>query len=947
VPNVPYTGVTDVTPSVQQPSDYFTQQATPNDFGAQVGQAVQGLGQAGVQAGEAGLEIATQRQTRVNNIAVDKAYNQFQDQTNASLAGDPNKPGDQGYFGLHGQAAVDARPGIVQSLEDNRQNIKSGLGNQAQELAFEEQSRRLSMNTGQRIDQKYEQEFNNAALLDNRAGQANRERSVAIDPYNEDNFQHQLADSLAKADAASAIQEGANQGTPAGKEVFAYNRAVNSQGIYASRAVALGNLDPAAGLAFMQQNSTQFDARVFHELSKEFRTKTDTAGDNAYVAGLFGQTGAAGGTAGVADAIHAQEHSTATSVSAKGARGEWQVEPATFRQIAQPGENIDIPADNEAVARRYIDGISRQSNVNGDPARIAVGYFSGPGNVAPAGSATPWIEDKNDKPDGTGTSTSAYVAGVLARLNGKGGDGSGVSPRSAALAAPSYPDESAIIQKVITDNPDPDVQARRLSMVKQALGTLRLATETDRRDLTNSLPDLQAAALGGNDITVPEDRIHRLLPPAQAAQWLEHLHVATQAGRVFKGVQWDTPEQVNAAYQDLSSGLGPISTMIRNKGITAPPGTAAPGSDQETPEAYKLRTSILHQFQQQVAARQAALSADPAGYVANNPVVAAKAAAIDPKNPATFEDYANASMATQESLGVAPSDRHVLGASQAAAISKQLMAADPATTDAGAQLDSIAKGYGKSWPQAFGDLVTLGKLPREYQILGSMDAPGQDTARVDFARALQATAKRGGSAQMEADAPPAEMANIKKGLDATIDTFRQTASVPGISGNIGLVSNVRDSVKQLATFYAIQGMDGNAALQKATDGILNEKYDFGSAAGLGTSARVPKGTLPRVEGAASGLVGGLKPEDLMPFRSSGDSGTDKLRQTDALRLVQRNAQWAPTEDDQGLFAYVKLNDGRNVPVKLANGNRLEMRFANLPQGTAAPAVPAASDVSMQ
>jgi hypothetical protein len=48
-------------------------------------------------------------------------------------------------------------------------------------------------------------------------------------------------------------------------------------------------------------------------------------------------------------------------------------------------------------------------------------------------------------------------------------------------------------------------------------------------------------------------------------------------------------------------------------------------------------------------------------------------------------------------------------------------------------------------------------------------------------------------------------------------------------------------------------------------------------------------------------------------------------------------QWAPTEDDQGLFAYVRMNDGRNVPVKLANGNRLEMRFDNLPKPMAAAA----------
>lgn len=97
--------------------------------------------------------------------------------------------------------------------------------------------------------------------------------------------------------------------------------------------------------------------------------------------------------------------------SVNGAVGNWQVLPSTFAQYARPGEKIDNPADNAAVGQRIVDDLYHK--YGGDPQRVAVGYFSGPGNVAPPGSPTPWIRDAVD---GNGQSTSNYVATVANRL---------------------------------------------------------------------------------------------------------------------------------------------------------------------------------------------------------------------------------------------------------------------------------------------------------------------------------------------------------------------------------------------------------------------------------------------------------------------------------------------------------------------------------------------------
>ena len=112
-------------------------------------------------------------------------------------------------------------------------------------------------------------------------------------------------------------------------------------------------------------------------------------------------------------AIYGQESGSGANpaTSTAGARGGMQIIPTTFNAYALPGEKIDNPDDNRAVGRRIIEDLYRRAN--GDPARVAVGYFSGPANMTPLAFATPWKEDRVDT---NGKSTSGYVSDVLDRL---------------------------------------------------------------------------------------------------------------------------------------------------------------------------------------------------------------------------------------------------------------------------------------------------------------------------------------------------------------------------------------------------------------------------------------------------------------------------------------------------------------------------------------------------
>lgn len=131
-------------------------------------------------------------------------------------------------------------------------------------------------------------------------------------------------------------------------------------------------------------------------------------------------SGTAAGLAALQNATFGQEsnYGANPSTSSAGAVGPMQVTPGTFAQYATPGEAINNPADNRAVGNRILE--SYYNKYNGDPARAAVAYYSGPGNVAPPDSPTPWIRDiSRDRNGNPIKPVSSYVSDVLDRM----GDG--------------------------------------------------------------------------------------------------------------------------------------------------------------------------------------------------------------------------------------------------------------------------------------------------------------------------------------------------------------------------------------------------------------------------------------------------------------------------------------------------------------------------------------------
>ncbi|MGY6240535.1 hypothetical protein ACW910_24135 (plasmid) [Burkholderia ambifaria] len=124
-------------------------------------------------------------------------------------------------------------------------------------------------------------------------------------------------------------------------------------------------------------------------------------------------------TSGLAGIFAQQE----TSGGKTDPNNPFQIQRPTFDRFAQPGESWSNVADRNAVAQRMLTKFNQ--DYGGDLGRIATAYFSGEGNVAPAGSPTPFLRNVSDR---NGKSVASYVGDILGRAGGG-------SPQSGPMAS--------------------------------------------------------------------------------------------------------------------------------------------------------------------------------------------------------------------------------------------------------------------------------------------------------------------------------------------------------------------------------------------------------------------------------------------------------------------------------------------------------------------------------
>ena len=412
-----YTGVPTVAASEQAPDDYQRIDATPASFGAAANQGAEALSQGALDVSKF-----------YGQVAADNATNNFLKQATDLLHGDPNKtvPGpdgqpmpDTGYFGKRGADAMAARQQTAEQLDEAIAAQREALSTPQARLQFDTESRRYRA--------QYAAQMNEYADTQQRVWAQDTNRTSAELALNV--IARNPADPFATADAQDRVRnayvKNAQLQFGDSEEIKQGALLKADQDIAKKRIDALIVQDPqAAEKAYQGASGVLGSLPEYGELGRQIKTAVVQSEFSPAVDAAVQKVQAEAqprvgipGSAPEPEALHAaflgQEsgNNSNIGVSKAGAHGPGQIMPDTFAQFARPGESIDNPADNRAVSARMLDHYNQV--YNGDAARVAVAYFSGPGNVAPAGSPTPWI---NDRTDPNGKSVSSYVADIQSRL---------------------------------------------------------------------------------------------------------------------------------------------------------------------------------------------------------------------------------------------------------------------------------------------------------------------------------------------------------------------------------------------------------------------------------------------------------------------------------------------------------------------------------------------------
>lgn len=437
-PDDPYNSVPTEAPETGMPNDTLSVRANPADFGSQVGEAVQGLGQQISKSGDELFDYLTKRQGMINETLATDAETDYATQAGKVLGA---------YKTKEGLEAVAATDDTISQLRTIRQNVFKSMPNPAAARAFNLLASRREAYALQDIS-LYSATQVKAA--DNKSAQASVETSInqASDPSVATNSQ-QFSDLKANikfqtarvlnnqgygVDGGTGMKQDPRTGdvtfndTPSGQQAAAVYKQFFDKAIgqaYENKYKVLLD-DPRDGSATKAYNSylqeadsipIESRARIAASLTGPVRSaQTRVVAQNAigtldqgYLNDISGRiTGKYNGNQLVDTFIDQESGNGKTSTNLG------QIQPGTWATYAKPGEDINNAVDNKHVTARVLDDL--QKKYGGDPERVAVAYFSGEGNVAPAGSPTPWKQDFTDK---NGKSTSSYVNDIIDKLNVK------------------------------------------------------------------------------------------------------------------------------------------------------------------------------------------------------------------------------------------------------------------------------------------------------------------------------------------------------------------------------------------------------------------------------------------------------------------------------------------------------------------------------------------------
>jgi hypothetical protein len=263
---------------------------TPNAFGAQVGQAQSALGNQFDRTGNVFEQNALEQQRLTNQVAVDNATNHAMMEANKILYGDPDKPGDVGYYGMKGIDAVNNRQATMKRLTDLVDQTRSAsLNNPRQQIEFDNRTQRMRSFWLGEIGRHYDQQLTQSAINSAKAGQALAGQGMAATAANGDETGFSL--SVQRYMEAANSEANASGWTQTQLDAeYAKIRGMATSVWVESKAVS----DPAGAKAFLEHNKDSLLPHEQHRLEQMIKTHADNAIADSFVNNLQGRGGGGG-----------------------------------------------------------------------------------------------------------------------------------------------------------------------------------------------------------------------------------------------------------------------------------------------------------------------------------------------------------------------------------------------------------------------------------------------------------------------------------------------------------------------------------------------------------------------------------------------------------------------------------------------------------------------------
>lgn len=340
-----------------------------------------------------------------------------------------------------------------------------------------------------------------------------------------------------------------------------------------------------------------------------------------------------------------------------------------------------------------------------------------------------------------------------------------------------------------------------------------------RAELQNTVPTTIAGVRDGNvTLSLPDDI--GLLGNVQAEKYKEEYNSALREGQARRSMVFASPQEIGGMADSLANGPGDIISRQQDTSAFS--------------KAVQQREKLLH-----------GEKSDPGSYVLQHPDVGAKFQAIDPKNPASFEAFATASLGLQTHMGLRPDEQHLLGRDGAIKMADNISN----SPDPKAAIDQLRAQTGNAWTKVFHDLATMGKLPAGYQALSVLDE--KNAAQLgrwlaDTAKAVREKDK--GIEQIQNDlVGKASVVDIKQAVNTSQAVQDLDYSLHTSGSSRQQIEDIKHSIVQLA-FAKSQDREPNPA--QAAVKAFTSQYEFMPNGG----ARIPADKAPAIyEGAGSVL----------------------------------------------------------------------------------------------